>query len=46
MFAYGQKYLHGKGDMMLIYPRHRFETPLPVFRFDEEFISMVCALRS
>ncbi|UUE58113.1 McrC family protein [Pectobacterium aroidearum] len=36
MFAYGQKYLHGQGDMMLIYPRHQFfNMPLPVFRFDK-----------
>lgn len=37
MFAYGQKYLNGKGNMMLIYPRHQhFATPLPVFRFNED----------
>lgn len=42
MFAYGQKYLHGKGNMMLIYPRHQcFATPLPVFRFDED-LSLWC----
>lgn len=42
MFAYGQKYLHGKGTMMLIYPRHQyFATPLPVFRFDED-LSLWC----
>ncbi|MGK3223501.1 McrC family protein [Enterobacter soli] len=42
MFAYGQKYLHGKGNMMLIYPRHQyFATPLPVFRFDKE-LSLWC----
>ena len=42
MFAYGQKYLHGKGNMMLIYPRHQyFDTPLPVFRFDED-LSLWC----
>ncbi|ENI4430575.1 McrC family protein [Klebsiella variicola] len=42
MFAYGQKYLQGKGDMMLIYPHHRsFETPLPAFRFDEN-LSLWC----
>ena len=36
MFAYGQKYLFGKGNMILIYPRHQyFETPLPAFQFDE-----------
>lgn len=42
MFAYGQKYLHGKGNMMLIYPRHLyFDVPLPVFRFDED-LSLWC----
>lgn len=42
MFAYGQKYLRGKGNMMLIYPRHQyFATPLPVFRFDED-LSLWC----
>jgi 5-methylcytosine-specific restriction enzyme subunit McrC len=42
MFAYGQKYLHGQGNMMLIYPRHQyFATPLPVFRFDED-LSLWC----
>lgn len=42
MFAYGQKYLHGKGNMMLIYPRHQyFATPLPVFRFDDD-LSLWC----
>ena len=42
MFAYGQKSLHGQGNMMLIYPRHQyFATPLPVFRFDED-LSLWC----
>lgn len=42
MFAYGQKYLQGKGNMMLIYPRHQFfDTPLPVFHFDEH-LSLWC----
>ena len=42
MFAYGQKYLRGKGNMMLIYPRHQyFATSLPVFRFDED-LSLWC----
>ncbi|MRT12765.1 restriction endonuclease [Enterobacteriaceae bacterium RIT711] len=42
MFAYGQNYLHGKGNMMLIYPRHQyFATPLPVFRFNED-LSLWC----
>ena len=32
MYAYGQKYLDGAGDMALVYPRHAsFERPLPVF---------------
>jgi 5-methylcytosine-specific restriction enzyme subunit McrC len=36
LFAYGQKYMNGKGSMMLIYPYHKkFTEPLPVFRFDE-----------
>lgn len=34
MFAYGQTYLQGKGEMMLIYPCHTwFSSPLPVFQF-------------
>lgn len=42
MFAYGQKYLHGKGNMMLIYPRHPYFTAsLPAFRFDE-YLSLWC----
>jgi 5-methylcytosine-specific restriction enzyme subunit McrC len=37
MFAYGQKYLNGKGNMMLIYPCHKhFSEPLPAFKFDEK----------
>lgn len=36
MFAYGQKYLGGSGDMLLVYPKHpEFDQPLPVFSFDE-----------
>lgn len=36
MFAYGQKYLLGRGDMMLIYPAHPlFSAPLPLFEFDK-----------
>jgi len=36
LFAYGQKYMTGKGHMMLIYPQHRFfKKPLPRFSFDE-----------
>lgn len=42
MFAYGLKYIHGKGNMMLIYPHHLyFDVPLPVFRFDED-LSLWC----
>ncbi len=34
LYAYGQKYLNGKGDLFLIYPRHDgFSEPLPVFEF-------------
>ena len=37
MYAYGQKYLQGQGNMMLVYPRHQyFNTPLPVFQFDKQ----------
>ena len=37
MFAYGQRYLDGKGDMVLIYPRHSaFQKPLPMFSYDDE----------
>lgn len=37
LFAYGQKYQQGRGDMMLIYPRHTdFTQPLPCFHFDSE----------
>jgi 5-methylcytosine-specific restriction enzyme subunit McrC len=33
--AYGEKYLSGEGDMLLIYPRHAdFTAPLPVFEFN------------
>lgn len=36
LFAYGQRYLGGEGDMALIYPAWRgFTKPLPVFEFDE-----------
>lgn len=34
MFAYGHKYLHGEGDLFLIYPRTRtFDSPQPPFEF-------------
>jgi 5-methylcytosine-specific restriction enzyme subunit McrC len=37
MFAYGQKYLDGSGDIVLIYPKHEyFEGPLPLFTFSSE----------
>ena len=37
LYAYGQKYMSGKGDMMLIYPAYeKFNTPLPVFNFDDK----------
>lgn len=37
LFAYGQKYLSGKGELGLIYPRRdSFREPLPVFEFDPE----------
>lgn len=37
MFAYGHKYLNGRGSLMLIYPQHPlFRQPLPVFNFDNQ----------
>lgn len=37
LFAYGQRYLGGEGDMALIYPAwRRFTGPLPVFEFDRQ----------
>lgn len=42
MFAYGHKYLGGKGALMLIYPAHRdFDEALPVFSFDGQ-LSLWC----
>jgi 5-methylcytosine-specific restriction enzyme subunit McrC len=36
LFAYGHKYLQGKGNMMLIYPEHPgFKGSLPKFSFNE-----------
>jgi 5-methylcytosine-specific restriction enzyme subunit McrC len=36
MFAYGNTYLPAVGNMILIYPKHKyFEEPLPVFSFSE-----------
>jgi 5-methylcytosine-specific restriction enzyme subunit McrC len=37
LFAYGQKYLNGKGEMVLIYPQTaKFSAPLPVFHFSKD----------
>jgi len=37
LFAYGQKYLGGSGEMLLIYPQTKyFSAPLPVFYFSNE----------
>lgn len=37
LFAYGQKYLAGRGEMALIYPRTaQFSKPLPPFDFSSE----------
>jgi 5-methylcytosine-specific restriction enzyme subunit McrC len=34
LFAYGEKYLGGQGELFLIYPMHeQFSEPLPVFEF-------------
>lgn len=36
LFAYGQKYLGGQGDLVLVYPkRASFLEALPVFEFSE-----------
>ena len=36
LFAYGQKYLRGKGELILIHPKtNGFEKPLPVFNYDD-----------
>ena len=36
LFAYGQKYLDGKGDVFLIYPHHQdFQLPLDVFQYSD-----------
>jgi len=36
LFAYGHKYLEGKGDLVLIYPKTQsFEIPLPPFYYSE-----------
>jgi len=37
LFAYGQKYLDGKGDLILIYPlRAAFSEPLPIFEYSPQ----------
>ena len=37
MLAYGQQYLNGQGDMVLIYPRSsEFANPLPLFKYSDE----------
>jgi 5-methylcytosine-specific restriction enzyme subunit McrC len=37
LFAYGQKYLSGVGDMLLIYPKtSQFQHILPPFHFDHQ----------
>lgn len=37
LFAYGHKYMHGKGHMALIYPKHPgFSQPLPCFSYSDE----------
>ena len=36
LFAYGQRYLHGAGDLLLVYPKTAaFSAPLPAFEFSE-----------
>jgi 5-methylcytosine-specific restriction enzyme subunit McrC len=36
LFAYGSRYLAGKGDVLLVYPSTaKFSIPLPVFEFSE-----------
>ena len=36
LFAYGQRYLDGKGDLFLVYPKTtKFDRPLPPFTFSE-----------
>ena len=36
LFAYGEKYLGGEGDIFLVYPKHDgFLAPLPVFEFHD-----------
>ena len=36
MYAYGQRYLSGDGEIVLLYPRtSTFDLPLPVFEFSD-----------
>ncbi|MDF1690444.1 MAG: McrC family protein [Cycloclasticus sp.] len=45
LFAYGKKYLGGKGDLFLIYPENEhFRHPLPVFDFDDDLSLWVVPL--
>ncbi len=42
LFAYGHKYLSGKGHMMLIYPKYsKFAEPLPPFEFSDDLMLWV-----
>lgn len=37
LYAYGEKYLNGQGDLYLIYPKHvGFTEPLALFEFKPE----------
>ncbi len=37
LFAYGQKYMDGKGNLALIYPKHsNFSQPLPRFSYSDD----------
>lgn len=37
LFAYGEKYMKGKGELYLIYPKHeKFDAPLDHFKFKPE----------
>lgn len=45
LFAYGQRYLQGRGRMMLVYPRTPdFDAPLGRFAFDEHLTMNVVPL--
>jgi 5-methylcytosine-specific restriction enzyme subunit McrC len=43
MFAYGQKYLSGRGELILIYPAsEKFDQPIPLsFEFSDELLLWV-----